>query len=122
MISVNYVGVRFESFTPTVFMEKNLRIIELYDVYGELLTERQRQIVEMSFNDDLSLGEIADELSISRQSVRDSLLSSEKILTNFEEKLKVVKMREGFYKLSEELNERNETKTVAKAIIDLLED
>lgn len=102
-------------------MEKNLRIIGLYDVYGELLTVRQRQIVEMSFNDDLSLGEIAEELSISRQSVRDSLLSSEKLLTDFEEKLGVVKMRESLYDLSNELMKDSETQNVAKAINDILE-
>lgn len=102
-------------------MEKNLRIIGLYDVYGELLTVRQRQIVEMSFNDDLSLGEIAEELSISRQSVRDSLLSSEKLLTDFEEKLGVVKMRENLYDLSNELMKDSETQNVAKAINDILE-
>lgn len=102
-------------------MEKNLLIIGLYDVYGELLTVRQRQIVEMSFNDDLSLGEIAEELSISRQSVRDSLLSSEKLLTDFEEKLGVVKMRESLYDLSNELMKDSETQNVAKAINDILE-
>ncbi len=103
-------------------MEKNLRIIGLYDVYGSLLTERQRQIVEMSFNDDLSLGEIAEELNISRQSVRDSLLSSEKLLTDFEEKLGIVKMRERLFELADSHIDCDETKKISEQILKILED
>ena len=52
-------------------MEDKIKSGFLYDFYGELLTERQRSVYEMSVLDDLSLSEIADTLSISRQGVHD---------------------------------------------------
>ena len=62
----------------------------LYDFYGELLTEKQKQVYELHYQDDLSLTEIGDELSISRQAVRDQLKRTEKILQDYEEKLQLV--------------------------------
>ena len=46
---------------------KRIRIGRLYDVYGSLLTVRQQKIMEQYFYDDLSLGEIAEELGVSRR-------------------------------------------------------
>lgn len=102
-------------------MEKNLRIVSLYDTYGELLTSRQREIMEMSFNDDLSLGEIAEELSISRQSVRDSLVSSEKLLTEFERKLGFLKKKEDLLSVAEELSQEEKTRAQSARIKEILE-
>lgn len=62
----------------------------LYDFYGQVLTERQQQIFEMYHFEDLSLGEIAEQLSISRQAVYDLLHRSERTLLDLEDKLKVV--------------------------------
>ena len=62
----------------------------LYDFYGELLTEKQKQVYEMHYQNDLSLSEIAEELSISRQAVRDQLLRTEKILQGYEETLHLI--------------------------------
>ena len=47
-------------------MEKNLNICMLMDFYGQLLTDKQRMALDYYYNDDLSLGEIADQLGISR--------------------------------------------------------
>ena len=63
-----------------------LDLILLYDYYGDLLTQRQRECFEMRYNQDLSLGEIAGELSISRQAVYDNLSRTEALLKNMEEK------------------------------------
>ena len=68
-------------------MSKNFEISALLDYYGMLLTEKQREAVEFYYNDDLSLGEIAQDLGISRQGVRDSIKRAEAILLEAEEKL-----------------------------------
>ena len=66
---------------------KDLNIGYLLDFYGELLTERKRSVMEMYFNEDFSLAEIAEEISISRQGVRDIIKKSEEELRFYEEKL-----------------------------------
>ncbi|WP_352401165.1 YlxM family DNA-binding protein [Anaerotignum sp.] len=71
-------------------MDEILKLTLLYDFYGELLTEKQKQVFEMHYQNDLSLSEIGEELSISRQAVRDQLKRTEKILIQYEEKLRLV--------------------------------
>ncbi|MBQ7446859.1 MAG: YlxM family DNA-binding protein [Eubacterium sp.] len=68
-------------------MEKIDRQVFLYDFYGELLTEHQRQVYEDAVLNDMSLGEIAGELSISRQGVHDLIRRCDKLLEGYEEKL-----------------------------------
>ncbi|MEE3333295.1 MAG: YlxM family DNA-binding protein [Ruminococcus sp.] len=72
-------------------MAKNMEISLLYDFYGQLLTEQQAQAVSLYYNDDLSLAEIADEMGITRQGVRDSIKRAEKSLLMYEEKLGLFK-------------------------------
>lgn len=71
-------------------MDDILHLTLLYDFYGELLTEKQKQVYEMHYQNDFSLSEIAEELSISRQAVRDQLLRTEKILRGYEETLHLI--------------------------------
>ncbi len=66
-----------------VFM-KNLEISYLMDFYGNLLTEKQRDIMQLYYQEDLSLAEIAAEVGITRQGVRDNLVRAEKELLHFE--------------------------------------
>lgn len=69
------------------------RIVEqtlLYDFYGELLNEHQRQIYQDAVFNDLSLSEIADEHGISRQGVHDLIKRVNKILSEYEEKLHLI--------------------------------
>ncbi len=63
-----------------------LEMTLLFDYYGDLLTERQRLCIDMRYNQDLSLGEIAQELGVSRQGVYDNLSRAEALLRNMEEK------------------------------------
>ena len=63
-----------------------LELILLYDYYGNLLTERQRECFELRYYQDLSLGEIGEELGISRQGVHDNLSRTEALLRNMEQK------------------------------------
>lgn len=71
-------------------MEKITRVAMLYDFYGKLLTEKQKQYIEFYYNFDLSLGEIAEELKVSRQAVHDNLKRAEKSLEEYELKLGLV--------------------------------
>lgn len=63
-----------------------LELVLLYDYYGNLLTARQRECFEMRYYQDLSLGEIGEELGISRQGVHDNLSRTEALLRNMEQK------------------------------------
>ena len=67
--------------------EKNLNVGFLLDFYGDLLSERKRTVMDMYYNEDLSLMEIATEIGISRQGVRDIIKKSEDELFFYEEKL-----------------------------------
>ncbi len=71
-------------------MEEKLEQAYLYDFYGELLNEHQRQIYEDFVFNDLSLGEIAGEEGISRQGVADMIKRCNKKLESFEDKLHLV--------------------------------
>ena len=66
-------------------------MVLLYDYYGNLLTDRQKECLEMRYNQDLSLGEIGQILGISRQGVHDNLSRAEMLLRNMEEKTGCVK-------------------------------
>ncbi len=72
-------------------MEEKLEISLLYDFYSKLLSESQQKIVELYINEDLSLSEVADILSISRQGVREALNKAQKKLRFYEEKLGLYK-------------------------------
>ena len=61
-------------------------MILLYDYYGDLLTDRQKECFEMRYYQDLSLGEIGEELGISRQGVHENLSRAEALLRNMEAK------------------------------------
>ena len=64
---------------------EDAELILLYDYYGDLLTDRQKEIFELRYNQDLSLGEIGQELGISRQGVHDNLSRTEALLKNMED-------------------------------------
>lgn len=66
---------------------KNLFFSELYDCYGNLLKENQATVIDLYYNQDFSLGEISEELNMSRAGVHDTLKRAEKNLTEFEKKL-----------------------------------
>ena len=67
--------------------EKNLRLACLLDFYGEVLSERKQSVLSLYYNEDLSLAEIAEEIGISRQGVRELIKKAEEELIFFEEKL-----------------------------------
>ncbi len=72
-------------------LEKLERVARLFDFYGKLLTEKQQAILSLYYDQNLSLGEIAEEYKISRQAVHDLLKRGEKTLAEYEEKLGLVR-------------------------------
>ena len=86
------------------YMAKDLSVTMLLDVYGQLLTEKQRDAIDMYYNEDLSLAEIAEEISISRQGVLASIKQGEKHLEEYENALGIVKR---FQTISGRINEIN---------------
>ncbi len=83
-------------------MEKIVWQALLYDFYGELLTEHQREIYEDYVYNNLSVSEIAQEEGISRQGVHDLIKRCNKILEDYEKKLNLV---EKFTKTKDKVNE-----------------
>lgn len=80
----------FIVYNYSVMLEESFEISILYDFYGPLLTERQQSFVELYFNENLSLNEIAADAGVSKQAVSESLKKAEKALRNYEDKLGLV--------------------------------
>jgi predicted DNA-binding protein YlxM (UPF0122 family) len=70
-------------------LEKMNQVNELYDIYKVLLTDKQRAYIELYYHEDLSLSEIADEMGVSRNAVHDNIRRTEKLLADYEEKLRI---------------------------------
>ncbi len=81
----------------------------LFDFYGGLLTERQREVMEFYHEENLSLAEIADEYGISRQAVHDTLKKAETALADYESKLglveKLMKSRQAIEEIDKKIDE-----------------
>lgn len=67
------------------------RMAMLFDFYGDVLTDRQKEFYDLYYNEDLSLGEIAENYGISRQGVRDVIIRAEVVLTELEDKTGFIK-------------------------------
>lgn len=98
--------------------DKLVQITLLFDFYGQLLTDKQMEIVDMYYNNDLSLGEISEQQAISRQGVYDTLKRAEKTLNEYEEKLGLVDryqmQQKSMKKLVEMLDELLNEKELSK--------
>ncbi len=97
-------------------MEKNIEVSLLFDFYGELLKPSGRAAIDLYYNEDLSLAEIAAQTGITRQGVRDSIKRCEQQLFEFEEKLGLFRR---FGQLEGGLDEISE---LARSIYDSSED
>jgi predicted DNA-binding protein YlxM (UPF0122 family) len=95
----------------------------LYDFYGELLTEHQRQIYEARVFDNLSLSEIAQDFEISRQGVHDLIKRCDKILQGYEDKLhllqKFMNIRETITQI-ESITNQDDVRKLANRILEEL--
>ena len=70
--------------------DKTLRMTLLFDFFGDLLTEKQREYFDLYYNEDLSLSEIAGNVGITRQGVRDIIVRAEATLLDYEERTGIV--------------------------------
>ena len=71
-------------------LPQKIRLELLFDFYGALLTEKQRRALELHWDADLSLAEVAEYLDVSRQAVYYAVKSAQKALERYEEKLNLV--------------------------------
>ncbi|MFA9423849.1 MAG: YlxM family DNA-binding protein [Sedimentibacter sp.] len=84
-------------------LEKNFKYSILFDYYGDLLKDNQSNIIDMYYNQDYSLSEIAEEMNISRQGVHDALKRAEKSLQEYEDKIKLHYKYERYSKAAENI-------------------
>ena len=96
--------------------EKNLNIGYLLDFYGEILSERKRTVLEFYYNDDLSLAEIATEIGISRQGVRDFIKKGEEELLFFEEKLGLAERFRAYEETAERIHALAERESLSEEL------
>ena len=78
------------------------RMAMLYDFYGDLLTDRQKEFYDLYYNEDLSLAEIAENYGITRQGVRDVIARAEAYLTEIEDKTGLIRR---FHTMQDQLKE-----------------
>ena len=76
-------------------MEKIVKVAELFDIYGPLLNEKQRDVINCYYNEDLSLQEIADNNNKSKQAISDMMTRSVDKLFEFEDELSLLEKKEG---------------------------
>jgi len=104
-------------------MEKIVEQGLLYDFYGELLTDHQKQVYEAAVYHDMSLGEIAEDFGISRQGVFDLIKRCDKTLQGYEEKLKLIQKFEQIKTTVEEIEQKTsqeDIKMLARRILEEL--
>ena len=78
------------------------RMALLYDFYGDILTDRQKEFYDLYYNEDLSLSEIAEHYGISRQGVRDVIVRAEGTLNELEDKTGIIRR---FHVMQDQLKE-----------------
>lgn len=102
--------------------KKDKLYIGLYnDYYGALLTDYQRSLIDSYYNKDMSLGEMADELGISPQGVRDALCRAEKALVRTEEKLGFVAKTAALKNILDEIGKVEGAKALADKAKEVLD-
>lgn len=104
-------------------MGKDLTNSILLDIYGSMLTDKQRNVVELYYNEDLSLAEIAEHEGITRQGVRDSIKRGESLMKSMDENLKLLdksynllELLKEIATLAEKIQEENNTYNYSREI------
>ena len=102
-----------------MYMDKSIRMSLLLEVYRNVLTERQADVVDLYYNQNLSLSEIAEDLKVTRQAVRKSIIEAEKNLVTFEEKLNIFEKQTKRQEIIDEILKTVKDKKVVKLIEEL---
>ncbi len=103
-------------------MKEFVRISMLLDYYGTLLTEKQNQILKMYYEEDYSLGEIADIYNISRQAAFDAIKKGEAVLNKYEQALNLTQKQSEKENIAKEIRSLLKKLTVDQNEISILED
>ncbi len=99
-------------------LDKSIEIIELYDVYQDLLTDKQREYMEAYYYNNYSISEISENKSVSRNAVHDQLKRTVQKLYDYEQKLELRIKSKNRAKI---INKIKEEKNI-KSILDLVEE
>ena len=97
-------------------MDNRDYLIILYDYYGELLNDRQREYFELYYFDNLSLGEISENLNVSRNAVHKTIKLVEDKLLFYEDKLKIYYKSNKIMKIANDINNKN----IKNSIVNIL--
>ena len=98
--------------------EKDYKISYLLDFYGNILTDKQRDAIDLYYNEDLSLAEIAEHVGITRQGVRDAIKRGEDTLLHMEGKLKFAAKFEDYRKAFAEIHRCADVIRVSRSKLD----
>ncbi len=105
-------------------IEKKLKLGNLFDFYGQLLTTKQQDVLNLYCVHDLSLGEISEDLSVSRQAIHDTIRKCEKILDDYENKLNLQEKynlrRKLVQDITSNLDEATKSDTIDKDAISII--
>lgn len=103
------------------------RMTMLYDFFGDVLTDRQKEFYDLYYNEDLSLAEIAENYGITRQGVRDVIVRAEAIMTDLEDKTGIIKRFkvmqthvQAIYDAADEILKENQVATFPDSHLDEL--
>ncbi len=125
LLYIIYVVVNANYFTERArtLKSKDMKIPLLLDYYGDMLTDNQRETIELYYDEDMSLAEIAEHQNISRQGVRDSIKRGEAYMLELEEKLGLIERIENLQstirkmsQLADEIETENNNTFLSRAI------
>jgi len=100
-------------------LENKLRLIRLYDIYGDLLTEKQKQYFQYSYFDDYSLAEVADIMNVSRNAVFDQLKIVVAHLEEYEQVLQIMAKAEKRKAIIEKISRKSEIDSILALVKEL---
>lgn len=95
-------------------MDKRIYLVDLYDIYEELLSDKQREYFKYYYFDNLSLGEISDNLNVSRNAVHKQIKKVEELLNEYELKLKLYKKNNKLNDIISNINDEKIRKELDK--------
>lgn len=99
-----------------VMFEKNLELGLLLDFYGAILPERRKDVMDLYYNDDLSLSEIAEQVGVTRQAVRETIKKTETELFFYEEKLGLLRRSAEIQQCAERIRTLCESESVCSVL------
>ncbi|WP_099320916.1 MULTISPECIES: YlxM family DNA-binding protein [unclassified Anaerococcus] len=102
-------------------MEKIVKVAQLFDIYGSLLNDKQKDVINCYYNEDLSLQEIADNNNKSKQAISEMITRSVDKLFEFEDELSLLKKKEELKDALMSIRELMESSNYEQAILKLNE-